>query len=147
MATKAELEQEVEQLKAQLAANIPPDVAALTAELDKLKSDLDTVSDERDKALADVAELKQVADQDAQKELELQQQIDSLKKDLQVAQDALATKSEQSGSDIGPDRVVLEGKEYAILWRSTVKDLVFEGHFKKHTDENHTALVIEKIGG
>ena len=134
MATKAELEQEVEQLKAQLAANTPPDVAALTAELDQLKADLDGACDERDVASAQNADL--------------QQQLDAVKQDLKVAQDALAAKpAAPVAGPVGADRVVLDGKEYPILWRSTVKDMVWEGFKKGHLDENHTGLVIPKIGG
>jgi chromosome segregation ATPase len=140
MATKAELEQEVEQLKAQLASATPPDVAALTAELDQLKADLDSACDERDAAAAQLAD-------ESQKSADLQAQLDSVKSDLKVAQDALAAKAAKPSGAVGPDRVVLDGKEHPILWRSTVKDLVWEGFKKGHLDENHTGLVIPKIGG
>ncbi len=153
MATKAELEQEVEQLKAQLASGTPPDVAAMTAELDQLKANLEAVSDERDQAAADLAkseaeveELKKMADQDSQAELELQQQLDSVKQDLQVAKDALAAK-EATGPVAEGNHASVDGKTYDILWRSTVKDLVYEGYHKRHVDENCTAIVIEKVGG
>jgi hypothetical protein len=95
---------------------------------------------------ADVSELKKMSDQDAQKELDLQQQLDAVKKDLQAAKDSLAAVP-TAGGDVGRDRAVLEGVEYEILWRSTVKDLVWEGFKKGHLDENHTGIVISKIGG
>lgn len=153
MATKAELEQEVEQLKAQLSSGQPPDVATMTAELDKLRLDLDAVSDERDQAAADLAksqaeveELKKMSDQDSQMELELQQQLDSVKQDLQVAKDALAAKDATGPAPEG-NHVSVDGTTYDILWRSTVKDLVYEGYHKRHVDENCTAIVIQKAGG
>lgn len=157
MATKAELEQEVEQLKAQLASGQPPDTVAVAAELDQLKVDLIAVSDERDQAAADLAkaqaeveELKKAQDQDnadsAQVLDQLQQQLDSVKKDLQVAQDSLAAK-EATGVLPDGNHALVDGTTYDILWRSTVKDLVYEGYHKRHVDENQTAIVIAKVGG
>lgn len=150
MATKAELEAEVDQLKAQLAEQ-NPDLSAINAELDQLRVDLDKVVHERDynfdknkELQAQVDEMTQMAAQDAQKELDLQQQVDSLKQDLKVAQDALAA---PSASGCVGDHVSLDGDKYDIIWRSTVKDLSYEGYLKKNVDENQTALVIAKHGG
>ena len=175
MATKAELEAEVEQLKAQLASGQPPDVAAMTAELDKLKADLDALSDEKaqlldqlqkvtDSALqgnavledalkasaaqkADLDELKKVTDQDAQEIVQLHQQLDALKQDLQVAQDALKDEPLTPEERFDGHHVVLDGAKHDIIWRSTVKDLAVEGYHKRHVDEDMTAVVIRKPGG
>lgn len=148
MATKAELEQEVEQLKAQLAAGLPPDVVAMTAELDKLRLDLDSVADERDKAAADLKSCQDQLGGAEQDYADLQKQLDSVKKDLQVAQDAAAQKPAAPASACGDgNHAMVDGKSYDILWRSTVKDLVYEGYHKRHVDENHTALVVAKAGG
>lgn len=160
MATKADLEQEVEQLKAQLASGLPPDAVAMTAELDKLKADLEAVSDERDKAGLDLAtcqaQLAASGDLDAKVSAALTQalldkddlakQLAAVKQDLQVAQDAAAQKP-AAGPVCEGNHASVDGKTYDILWRSTVKDLVYEGYHKRHVDENHTAIVVAKVGG
>lgn len=44
------------------------------------------------------------------------------------------------------DQVFLGGVSYSIIHRNTVKELV-EDYKKRHVPEDHTAVVIDKIGG
>lgn len=79
--------------------------------------------------------------------------VSSLQKDLKVARDTIEsttrdTMAVEDEKAKNPDNyVVLDNKRYSIVWRSTVHDLVFEGHFKRHVEEENTAVVIEKHGG
>lgn len=44
------------------------------------------------------------------------------------------------------DQVILDGVSYPIIHRNVVKELV-EDYKKRHVPEDHTAVVIDKIGG
>lgn len=78
----------------------------------------------------------------AQKELiNVRFEYNDLKKHLEEIQLLNETKSEKTG-----DQVILDGNSYAIIHRNTVRELA-EDYKKRFVDENHTAVVIEKIGG
>lgn len=111
MPTKPELEAEVEQLKSELASATPPEVAVVQAELDKIKTDLQAVSDERDAAVKDKDDaLSQLAaEQDSNHKLQDQVAADgsasaALQASVTDLQAQLAAADEQvtkGSSDLG----------------------------------------------
>lgn len=153
MATKAELEQEVEQLRIQLSAE-KPDLAAINTEIDQLKTDLGKAVSERDYNWTKLQEV-QTELVDSQTQLQAAGQVvtkssadlgEALSKvdDLQKQLDAVKS-APAEGCD--GNHVSLDGEKYDIIWRSTVRDLSVEGYHKRNVDENQTAIVIAKHGG
>jgi hypothetical protein len=79
----------------------------------------------------------------------LRKHLESVQYDLQVARDSLEVRgiSTPQVEENTEDHVILDGKRYQITWRSTVKDLDYEGLRKRYVAENDTAIVINKTGG
>lgn len=159
MSTKPELEAEVEQLKAQLAAlqTTPPaegqpvpgadvqKLAEMGNELEQLKADIQKTADERDVALVEVSRLEaEVADYSEKMDdisTHLQNKLDEVD---QVSRELSVSRNEKC---TGENHVSLDGTKYDIIWRSTVRDVVYEGYHKRNIDENYTAIVVAKHGG
>lgn len=76
------------------------------------------------------------------------QEISDLQKELAIARDFRENKAlaEAVAPDSGPvssgDYVCLKGEKYALVWQSTVKDLVFEAYFKKEVHDDAVAVVL-----
>lgn len=131
MASKVELEAEVERLRAELAdKSASPE--QVDADVTSLKEELDRVVDERDALRTQTAQLKA--------------QLDATQKDLTVARDSLELARKGGGSCSG-DHTMVEGVKYPIVYRQMLKEFVND-FFKKMTPhEDFTVLVIPKIGG
>jgi chromosome segregation ATPase len=155
MATKSELEAEVEQLRAQIAADKPADLTEINLELDQLKRDLGKTVSERDynweqlqKSKAQAADLEDQLGKVTQSALEgndalkiATDQIADLRRDLDNAKAGVV------GESGDKNHVRLDGVTYDVIWRSTVRDLAVEGYQKRNLHEDQTAIVITKPGG
>lgn len=132
MATKAELEVEVEKLNAELLS-----LREKTVDQSPLVKQLQDELASKDSTLEVVQNINS----------ELEDQVASMAAEIQNLMGQLAKNKAKTEIVDSSNRVYLDGKVYEVLWRSTVKDMVYEGYHKRHLDENHTAVVIAKIGG
>lgn len=130
MASKAELEAEVERLRTELSdKTVSPE--QIDEDVTSLKEELDRIVDERDALRLACTSLNT--------------ELDTVKRDLQVARDSLELKTKAPSEEVpSDDCVILGGQKYPIIWKSSVKGLAYEGYQMRRVEEFLTALVIKK---
>lgn len=128
---------------------------------DKLKAELDAVRSAGQKALATVDDARTALSNELEKvkgELvaakarigELHQEIEEIetkaKQDILALENELKAKATGVADTLKKDCVVLEGKVYDILHFDRVWEFVHGRRLKAGLDENHTAVVIPRLG-
>lgn len=131
MASKAELEAEVERLRSLVKEKEFP--IEVDEEISTLKEELQRVVDERDALRTQSTTLR------TEKEHALEQ--------LKKKTEELSLKSEKKVSCEGEDHVILDGVRYPILHRNMVKEFINDFYRRMVPDELFTAIVVGKIGG
>lgn len=142
MATKAELEAKVAELEAKLAATTPD---AVVTPADQAESDL--IQGLKDQVAGLQANLTQAENslEAASEEVAARDaEIERLTKELALARDFRDEKEPVIGTT--QNVVFLDGQEFPVIHRNTVRELV-QDFYKKEVDEEHTAVVIAKTGG
>lgn len=163
MASKAELEKEVTELREKLAGLTNADTPALLARVDQLKSDLDSAAAERDEAIKKsgllaieldstkrfLTEARAEVSEKVRSFERLQTTYDTLELDRTFLQgqvnklESMLNNLPETAKDSAP----IDGVWHKVIWRSTVKDLVYDGYHKRHVPEDATVLVVQKTGG
>lgn len=146
MATKQELETELETLKKELTDLKSGDTTGILAQLAQLKTDLDASAAELETAKSELEKQKKLHDEalgDAKAwKKKADEEADARTKQTAELEAAAAELVSIADNTTPLDNVVvLDGATYPIIHKNSVKELSID-LLKRHVDETFTAVVI-----